>query len=82
MCIKKGRDISLLFFGGKREGISCSGTSRTSYWGSTIVASVWIHVFCSYSSAVKRKIVPKETTCVFLGYAQFGYRYYDVKSKR
>ncbi|GKD78653.1 retrovirus-related pol polyprotein from transposon TNT 1-94 [Tanacetum coccineum] len=25
---------------------------------------------------------PKETTCVFLGYARSGYRRYDVKSKR
>lgn len=41
-----------------------------------------MHVFCSYSCAVKREIVPKETTCVFLGYAQSGYRRYDVKSKR
>ncbi|GKA40316.1 hypothetical protein Tco_0732909 [Tanacetum coccineum] len=32
--------------------------------------------------AIKREIAPKETTCVFLGYAQSGYRYYDVKSKR
>lgn len=47
-----------------------------------IGASVWMHVFCSYSCAVKRKIVPKATTCVFLGYAQSGYRCYDVKSKR
>lgn len=31
---------------------------------------------------VKRKIVPKATTCVFLGYVQSGYRCYDVKSKR
>lgn len=41
-----------------------------------------MHVFCSYSCAVNRKIVPKATTCVFLGYAQSGYRCYDVKSKR
>lgn len=41
-----------------------------------------MHVFCSYSCAVKRKIVPKATSCVFLGYAQSGYRCYDVKSKR
>lgn len=41
-----------------------------------------MHVFCSYSSAVNRQIVPKATTCVFLGYAQSGYRCYDVKSKR
>lgn len=41
-----------------------------------------MHVFCSYSYAVKREIAPKETTCVFLGYAQSGYRRYDVKSKR
>lgn len=27
-------------------------------------------------------MVPKATTCVFLGYAQSGYRCYDVKSKR
>nr|GEV71418.1 hypothetical protein LSAT_8X101220 [Tanacetum cinerariifolium] len=30
----------------------------------------------------KREIAPKETTYVFLGYAQSGYRRYDVKSKR
>lgn len=41
-----------------------------------------MHVFCSYSCAVNRKIVPKATTSVFLGYAQSGYRCYDVKSKR
>lgn len=43
-----------------------------------------MHVFCSYSCAVQREIVPqgKATTCVFLGYAQSGYRCYDVKSKR
>lgn len=41
-----------------------------------------MHVFCSYSCAVKRKMVPKATTCFFLGYAQSGYRCYDVKSKR
>lgn len=41
-----------------------------------------MHVFCSYSCAVNRQIVPKATTCVFLGYAQSGYRWYDVKSKR
>lgn len=46
------------------------------------IASVWMHVFCSYSCAVQREIVPKATTCVFLGYAQSGYRCYDVKSKR
>lgn len=80
MCIKKGHLSP--FFGGKREGRSCSGTSRTSYWGSTIGASVWMHLFCSYSCAVKREIVPKATTSVFLGYAQSGYRCYDVKSKR
>ncbi|GJV19876.1 hypothetical protein Tco_1368896 [Tanacetum coccineum] len=32
--------------------------------------------------AIKREIAPKETTCVFLRYAQSGYRRYDVKSKR
>ncbi|KAH7511592.1 hypothetical protein FEM48_ZijujMtG0001000 (mitochondrion) [Ziziphus jujuba var. spinosa] len=32
--------------------------------------------------AIKREIVPKATTCVFLGYAPSGYRCYDVKSKR
>lgn len=81
MCIKKGRDISLLFpffvFGEKREERSYSGTSRTSYWGSTILwafASVWMHLFCSYSCAVKREIVLKASTCVFFGYAQSEYR--------
>lgn len=39
-------------------------------------------VLFSYSCAVKIKIFPKETTCFFLGYAQSGYRCYDVKSKR
>lgn len=82
MCIKKGRDISLLFLG---EEASFHPASRTSYWGSTVLyafSSLWMHVFCSYSCAVNRKIVPKATTCVFLGYAQSGYRCYDVKSKR
>ncbi|EEF42160.1 conserved hypothetical protein, partial [Ricinus communis] len=39
-------------------------------------------VLFSFSCAVKRKIIPKETTFVFLGYAQSGYRCCDVKSKR
>nr|GEU35253.1 uncharacterized protein [Tanacetum cinerariifolium] len=34
------------------------------------------------SVIIKREIAPKETTCDFLGYAQSGYRRYDVKSKR
>lgn len=88
MCIKKGRDISLLFFGGgNREGISCSGAPHELLTEAVpsyrqALASVWMHVFCSYSCAVKRKIVPKATACFFLGYAQSGYRCYDVKSKR
>lgn len=41
-----------------------------------------MHVFCSYSCAVKREIVLKASTCVFFGYAQSEYRCYDVKSKR
>ncbi|GJY24174.1 hypothetical protein Tco_0397832 [Tanacetum coccineum] len=36
----------------------------------------------SWGVIFKREIAPKETTCVFLGYAQSGYRRYDVKSKR
>lgn len=82
MCIKKGRDISLLFlvWGKKLHSIQPHEllTGAVLYYR----PSLWMHVFCSYSCAVNRKIVPKATTCVFLGYAQSGYRCYDVKCKR
>ncbi|GJV40722.1 hypothetical protein Tco_1419162 [Tanacetum coccineum] len=34
------------------------------------------------TGALREKLPPKETTCVFLRYSQSGYRRYDVKSKR
>lgn len=82
MCIKKGRDISLLFLGeerGKKQQRHLTNFLLGQYYRHL---SLWMHVFCSYSCAVKIKNVPKATTCVFLGYAQSGYRCYDVKSKR
>lgn len=74
MCIKK--DISLL---GEERGKK-QQRHLTNFLLYYRHLSLWMHVFCS--CAVKIFIVPKATTCVFLGYAQSGYRCYDVKSKR
>lgn len=86
MCIKKATNGSSPFFGGReralRRYINCPHELLTGFYIAIAFSSVWMHVFCSYSCAVNRKMVPKATTCVFLGYAQSGYRCYDVKSKR
>ena len=80
---KEGTSLSF-FFGGEERGNKLQRYLTNFLLGQhhPIGARVWMHVFCSYSCAVKRKSVPKATTCVFLGYAQSGYRCYDVKSKR
>nr|GEW54686.1 hypothetical protein [Tanacetum cinerariifolium] len=48
---------------------------------SRAISFLSVGLFHPLEQAVKREIAPKETTYVFLGYAQSGYRRYAVKSK-
>lgn len=86
MCIKKGRPFFVL--GEKREERSYSGTSRTSYWGSTILSYRHLLVFgCTcfvhILAQLREKLSSRQALVSFLDMLSPNIdRCYDVKSKR
>ena len=53
MCIKKGRDISLPFWGGREREEAAAAPHELLTGAAPIGASVWMHVFCSYSCSLR-----------------------------
>ena len=53
-------------FGGKREGRSSSGTSRTSYWGSTIGICECLDALVHIPAQLREKLSPRQPLLSFL----------------
>ncbi|GFY90575.1 hypothetical protein Acr_07g0007720 [Actinidia rufa] len=60
------RDGTSLSFGGKREGRSSSGTSRTSYWGSTIGICECLDALVHIPAQLREKLSPRQPLLSFL----------------